>query len=209
MRSLLYTKFGTTLSLTDEDIDIVFAPKELQMRKEAEKQAKDIVNFIGYWSNISGLDWTRVNTPAARRGMALEYTDEFQTSMVQAKAVPVDIDYTVTIWTKDLDLIRQCAELYLFWQFSNPNLILNYLDTYPLELDLTFGKVVDESPYHAFYEKGPYFVSSFPIHLCGWIFSSFTSKTVTSIILKLYVREGTAPNTVDTLISTQTITVDL
>jgi len=202
MKSLVFTKFGTYFGLTDIDSDIVFFPKDIQMRKIAEKRGSDSVEFIGLWRTGVEFDWARNNSPIARRGLNLQYTDAGRSEMIIAKAVPVKISYDMWFWTRCLDTMMTATESYLFWQFSNPNLVLNYLDQYPLELDLKFGPVIDESPLGQVYDKGTYFVSRMPIYLDGWIFTTFTSKTILTIILDVYVREGTDPNYTDTLVNT-------
>jgi hypothetical protein len=206
MKSLVFAKFGTYFGLSNAVQDIVFFPKEVQMRKIAEKRGSDTVEFIGLWRNGIKFDWSRNNSPVARRGLSLTYSDSGKSEILTAKAVPVQIDYDLWFWSRDLDKVMNAVESYLMWQFDNPNLILNYMSTYPLELDLNFGAVIDESPYSQIYESGTYYVSRMPIKLDGWIFSSIMSKTVLEIILKIYLREGMSPNYVDTLVDTFIIT---
>ena len=202
MKSLVFAKFADFFELDDITKDIVFFPKDVQMRKIAEKRGSDSVEFIGLWRNGVEFDWTRNNSPVARRGLSLQYTDAGKSEMITAKAVPVKISYDMWFWTRCLDTMMEATEAYLFWQFNNPNLLLNYMDQYPLELDLKFGPVIDESQYAQIYEIGTYYVSKMPIYLDGWIFTSFDSKTVLKIILDVYVREGTSPNYTDTLVNT-------
>jgi len=202
MKALVFAKFADYFSLTNATQDIVFAPKAVQLRKIAEKRGEDTVEFLGLWRNGIEFDWSRNNSPVARRGLNLQYTDAGKSEMIIAKAVPVKISYRLWFWTRCLDTMMEATEGYLFWQFSNPNLVLNYLDTYPLELDLNFGAVTDESQYDQIYQIGTYFVSSMPIYLDGWIFSTIASKTILKIILRVYLREGTPPNYTDTLVNT-------
>jgi len=208
VKAAVFTKFGSYFGLTDIDKDIVFFPKDIQMRKIAEKRGSDTVEFIGLWRNGIEFDWARNNSPVARRGLSLEYTDAGMTGIVTAKAVPVKISYDMWFWTRCLDTMMNATEGYLFWQFNNPNLILNYMDRYPLELDLGFGAVIDETPYAQVYDIGTYYVSRMPITLDGWIFTTFDAKTILTIILKVYIREGVAPNYVDELVNTFIITTD-
>ena len=205
MKTLVFNKFASYFSLTDIDKDIVFFPKDIQMRKIAEKRGSDSVEFIGLWRTGIQQDRSRRNSPVARRGISLNYTDAGKSEIVTAKALPVSITYDVWFWSRCLDTIMEATEAYLFWQFNNPNLILNYLDEYPLELDMKFGAIVDESPYSQVYDIGTYYVSRMPISLDGWIFTTFDSKTILKIILKVYIREGTSPNYVDTLVNTYEI----
>jgi len=208
MKALVFSKFASYFSLTDATKDLVFAPKEVQMRKIAEKRGSDTVEFLGLWRTGMEFDWKRNNSPVARRGIYLEYSDAGKTDIITAKAVPVKVSYNMWFWTRCLDTMMEATEAYFFWQFANPNLILDYLDKYPLELDLGFGPVVDESQYNQIYNIGTYFVSRLPITLDGWIFTTFNTKTVLTIILKIYSREGTPPNYTDTLLDTFIITPD-
>jgi len=208
MKGLVFAKFGSTLGLSESAKDIVFAPKDVQLRKISEKRGNDSVEFLGLWRSAIDFDWQRNNSPVARRGLSLEYADAGKTEIITAKAIPVKITYDMWIWTLCLDTLMQATEEYLFWKFNNPNLVMNYLDKYPLELDLHFGGVIDESRYSEIYDIGTYFVGRMPITLDGWILSTFTSKTILTIILKVYLREGQAPNYEDILLDTFTITSD-
>jgi len=56
---------------------------------------------------------------------------------------------------------------------------------------MTYGRVDDESPVEMMYDKGLYFVSSMPINLEGWLFSTPTTvKTVKKIVVTFYDEEG-------------------
>lgn len=205
MKSLVLTKFGPYLGVSDTVKDVVFFPKDVQMRKIAEKRGTDTVEFISLWRTGMKFDWKRNNSPVARKGINLEYTDGGKSSIITAKAVPVEITYDMWIWSRDLNKVMDAAEGYFFWQFSNPKLVLNYLGKYPLEMQMYYDSVVDESPYAQIYEVGTYFVYRFPIKLDGWIFSTFDMKTVLKIFLDIYLREGVEPNYVDTLIDSYII----
>lgn len=208
MKALVFAKFGTYFGLSNAATDIVFAPKVVQQRKIAEKRGTDSVEFIGLWRSGMGFDWSRNNSPVARRGLSLAYSDGTKSQIITAKAVPVKINYDLWFWTRCLDHLMDAAEAYMFWQFNNPNLVLNYMDNYPLELDLGFGAFIDESPYSEIYNIGTYFVGHMPITMDGWIFTTFMTKTILTIIVKVYLREGNAPNYVDTLLDTYIITSD-
>lgn len=205
-KAAIFTKFKSYFGLTTQSTDIVFAPKGVCQRRIAEKRGSDTVEFISLWRSGIGFDWNRGNMSLARNGVSLEYSLPDYTAILTAKAVPVKITYDVWFWSRTLDKINNALETYLFWRHDNPNLVLNYLDTYPLELDLLFGDIVDESPIDQEYDKGLYFVYRMPITLEGWVFSTFSSKTILDIYVKLYLREGTPPDQVDTLLDTFHIT---
>ena len=190
VKSAVYSKFRSYFGLTSFVNDIVFAPKEIQQRKIAEKRGNDSVEFIGVWRRNMKFDWNRNKYSVAHHGLMLEYATSEKKTIITAKAVPVSMDYDIWFWTRDYDKMMQATEAYLFWQFNNPNLILNYMDRYPMEMDMHFfGGVVDESPYNQTYDKGTYFVSKMGLTLDGWIFTSLSSYTILSIILRVWVRE--------------------
>ena len=206
MKALVFNKFKDYLTLTDQNTGVVFAPKQVAMRKVAEKRGEASVEFISLWRTSLEHDWARNNTAIARRGLQLQYSNSItKVSIVTAKAVPVKITYEVRIWSRDLNKLACASESYLKWKYDYPQLFLNYLGLYPMEMYLKFGAVVDETDYDI-YENGLYFVYMFPISLDGWVLDKFSFPTVLEIILDIYLREGAAPNYTDTLLEEYIIT---
>lgn len=186
MKSLLYTKFEDIMGLTNINKDLVLAPKEVAQRLIGEKRGKQSVDFISLWRDMPRPSWERQRTPVARHGMYMAYTDGHHTDMVNVKAYPVDLNYVVHFWTLDLDKVMQVSETYALWQQNDPNLNINYNDIYPLEIDMHFGQMMDESPLEAMFEKGVYFVLSAPIALDAWIFELDSDKTIKKIVISIY-----------------------
>jgi hypothetical protein len=59
------------------------------------------------------------------------------------------------------------------------------------------------------YAKGLYYVSRFPLRMEGWVLTDFSfDKTVLSIILDVYLRQGAGPDYTDTLLNEWVITSD-
>jgi len=204
-KAMVFAKFKSFLSITDSVNDIVFAPKEIAQRKIAEKRGNNTVEFISLWRDGIELDWARQNTPIARRGIMMNYGDSSAGGtgtdrIITVKAVPASINYDMWVWSRDLDKIAQVTEEYIKWLHSTPQLILYYNGIYEMNMYLKFGGVKDETNYDI-YNKGLYFVSRFPINLDGWVLTSIDTKTVLQIILDVYLREGTSPDYVDTLLS--------
>jgi hypothetical protein len=183
----------------------VFFPKNIAQRKIAEKRGEGSVEFISLWRTDIGFDWTRQRTPTARNGIELAYTDANKTAIFTAKAVPAKMNYELVFWSKDLDKMTQAIEAYLMWKQVYPNIVLYYNDLYEMNLYMKFGNVVDRSDYNI-YEKGLYFVYSMPIEVEGWILTNFSPKTILSIVVDVYYREGEIPNTTDTLLREFTVT---
>ena len=206
MKSAVFTKFQSHFELVNEIQDIVFAPKETAQRMVAEKRGEGTVEFISLWRERLVFDWGRQNTAIARKGLMMQYTDDIvKDEIINIKAVPVKMAYNIWFWSRNLDKMNQALESYLFWIHSYPNLILNYQGIYPMELYIKPGEAVDESNY-AIYDKGKYFVNRLPVQVDGWILSSVNAKTILTVILDIFLREGQPP--VDTLVATHTITVD-
>ena len=207
IRGALFAKFGTLLGLTSSATDISQVPKEIALRSIAEKRGETRIEFISFWRSGMTPDLSRRNATVARKGILGEYNDSVTKSAIATiRAVPVTMLYDVWFWSKDLDKLNSVAELYLFWGYNNPNLIMQYGTVYPVELDLRFGGIADESTYHETYGANRYFVMRAPVTIEGWVFTLTNAKTVLSITLKLYYREGTPPNNVDILLNTYVIT---
>ena len=209
-KSLIYTKFAPIMGLpntipNDQNTNLVFVPKSIVLRKIAEKRGETTVEFMSIWRTGIEFDWERQNSAIARQGLLMEYADSTKRHIITVKAVPASLTYDLWFWSRNLDTLTSVAESYLLWKHNSPQLILNYLGRYPMEMYLKFGSVSDETDYDI-YEKGLYFVYKMPITLDGWILSTFTTPTVLEIILDIFLREGQNPNYVDTLIDEFIIT---
>ncbi len=206
----VYTRFATYLGLTSSNTDAVFFPKEIAQRKIAEKRGEATVEFINVWRTGIQYDWNRQNTAIARKGLKLNFEDSStKANIATAKAVPTIVDYDFWVWSRDLDKMTQVIESYMLWQHDHPNIILSYNDTYPMELYLKFGPVIDETDIPNMYAKGLYYVSRFPLRMEGWVLTDFSfDKTVLSIILDVYLRQGAGPDYTDTLLNEWVITSD-
>lgn len=187
VRSLLYTKFSTAMALTGGyAADVAFFPKQVALRKMAETRGKTSMEFLSLWRETVGFAWGRQSTPTARSGLSMEYTSAGKTAITRIKAIPVNIEYSFHAWSLDLSKLQEVADAYLFWQQNDPNLSISLNSKYPLEIDLHFGDIIDESIVAEQYEKGQYFVYRFPLKVDGWIFSADTAKTIKEIHWTLY-----------------------
>ena len=206
VKALVFDKFKSYLNLTDQNHDMVFFPLELAQRKIAEKRGEAAVEFMSIWRSGIQFDWLRQRSTLARKGLTMQYVNSSsKTQLVTVKAVPATLNYSFWLWSRDLDLIMQAVEAYLFWVHVYPQLILYYDGLYEMDMYMKFGQVVDRTNYNI-YEKGQFFVYEFPISLEGWVLTSITTKTILTIILDLYLREGQSPNYRDTLINEFIIT---
>lgn len=188
--AMLFTRYKDILDLNTIGDSVLQYPKPIALREIAERRGKIEVEFINYWKSSIAPDWERSRTPAARRGMWLPYETKESgiTTTINVKAMPVKIRYDIWFWSKDKDKLNKIIEAYMFWQHTDPNLSLNYIEQFPLEMDLHFGEIIDESIVAEKYEKGMYFVYRMPLVVDGWLFQSETptSNIIHSIKIECY-----------------------
>jgi len=194
MRGLVFIRFQTELGLTDITKDAVLHPRETALRIISEKRGRDVLEFFNIWRMRTEMPWDRHRSPLARRGLMLAFTDGLQKKDIRTpKAMPVNLEYGVWFWSQNLDKLNAVTEKYIFWQHQNPNLELVYGGVYPMEMDLHFGPVDDESPVPNMFDNGLYFVKKVPIFVDGWILTDFLLKAIHKIVITLYSDE-TPPN---------------
>ncbi|MHA1591097.1 MAG: hypothetical protein ACTSUP_01170 [Candidatus Heimdallarchaeaceae archaeon] len=186
LRTLLFNKFDDILNLESINRGVILYPKEVAFRMISEKKGAMLSEFINLWRTKTAPSWERQRTPVARRGFRLAYTDNNQTDTITVKAMPVDLSYDIWFWTKDIDNLYLIAEKYLFWQQDNPNLSLYYNTTYPVELDLHFGEMTDESNVFDMLNRGNHFCMRVPIRVDGWVYTSEEIGVIQKIELVLY-----------------------
>ena len=196
LKTLLYHKFGDILginsqsSVEEDNINegVIQLPKEVALRVIAEKRGENFLEFINFWRVGTSPSWGRQRTPLARRGMWLSRTeDKLQTTHI--KAQPIDLNYNIWFWSKDLDKVYQCIERYILWQQQNPKISILYDDKWELTPDLHFGEIVDESTVPEQFETGLIFVYKLPIKIDGWVLEGFSIGTITKIVLKVYDKD--------------------
>ena len=189
MRARLFAKFRDDLGITSLQNDTAFYPREVAMKKIAERRGQVAMEFLNVWRVQTNIDWARQRTGTARHGFYTHFTDEHKTDIARTYAVPVDLHYDFWVWSKDPEKLNLVTERYLFWQHRDPNLNLEYNDAYPLELDLRFGDLGHESPVENMYDMGLYYVNRYPVRVEGWVFSDDTVKTVHKIVLTIYIED--------------------
>jgi len=198
LKVLLFDKFADILGIdksgtTAQNINkgVVQIPVEIAMRELAEKRGETFLEFINFWRVGTSPSMSRQRTPAARRGLYVANTDDDKSGTIHIKAMPIDLNYNIWFWSQSLDKVYECIEKYIFWQQDNPKLNISYDTDYPLEFDLHFGEIVDESPIDEKYSGGMLFTYRFPIKIDAWVFESNTeSDTVKKIILTGYDKDA-------------------
>jgi len=187
LRSALFDKFDDILNLVSINRGVINYPTDIAFRMMSEKKGAMVSEFINMWRVKTAPSWERQRTPVARRGIRVAYTagsDEM--TAITVKAMPVDLEYDVCFWTKNIDNLNLIAERYLFWQHSNPNLQLYYNDDYPIDLDFHFGELIDESNVSDMLDRGNHFRMRVPVRVDGWVFASSDIKVIQKIELVLY-----------------------
>lgn len=199
LRGLLYTKFEDILSLPSVNKGVILYPKDIALRKMAEKKGNVELDFINVWRTEVGPDWSRMNTPAARRGASMNYLpdDETKSYIAMVKRVPVKLKYDVSLWTTGEEKAHQMIERYLWWQFALPALPLNYVVAfddidfeYPINLHLHFGPLKDEGTIREMYNKGRIFCMTAPVEIDGYIFAAEAVPVIHKIVLTTYDKDS-------------------
>jgi len=194
LRALLFTKFQTIMGLTAsndaEETSVIIFPKRVAQRMMAEKRGRHELEFINLWRSTEQFDWSRQRSFVARNGMHLEYTDSNTNSIVTIKGIPVVLPYSIWFWSTDFDKLNNVKIEYLFWQHENPYLSLSYNDSYPVEMDLHFGDIVDESDIENMFNVGKYHVIMMPITIDGWVFKTTNPGVVQKIVVTIYDQDS-------------------
>ena len=188
LRSLIYTKFGSFLSLPSVDSGVIFQPKEVAQREFAEKQGKVQSNFVSVWRSNTQFSWDRQRTAMGRKGTTLQYTSAGKTSTIIATAVPVDLIYDMRVWALSLEAIQQLTEEYLFWIHNNPNLDIE-LDGYPITPNIHFKNVDGASLAGDMYKIGKYWTIDYTMNMDAWVVRFNNLPTVQGIVLKGFTGE--------------------
>jgi len=205
MKTLVFTKFQTDMGLTTQNTDLVFFPKSIAQRTIAEKRGANQAEFISLWRTGIDFDWARQRSPVARRGIMMEYSDGTHTSIVTAKAVPATISYDVWFWSRSLDKVMAAIETYLNWVHINPNLSISFNNLYPMQMDIKFKGVTDESTYlEDQYNKGALFVYKVSFDLEAWIVTLVDFKTILKIYMDVWYSDDITTAGVNTGVGTVT-----
>jgi len=170
LKALLYSRFGTILGIDGLPMKqgVIQCPDEIALREFAERRGENFLDFISFYRTTAAPSWSRQRSVLATRGVWLA-------EGVNVKAQPIDIGYFATFWSKDLDKLYEAIEEYAFWQHDYPKINLEYGDgEYPIQPDLHFGDITDESTYYEKYETGTIFAFRMPIKIDGWVLKSST-----------------------------------
>lgn len=177
----IYERFKDIFSFTSVNTGVLQFPRDVAYRKIAEKTGELALDFINVWKTNLKYSWDKQRTSLARRGISIPATSVSPT-LTNIKAVPVDIEYEISFWSKNLDRINQAIESYFLWQHDNPTLSILYNDLFPIDPKLHFaGDVQDHSTVPIMFDKGTIFTYSCSARLDGWILQSDGDEDVSAI----------------------------
>jgi len=184
LKALLHSRYKTILGIEGLDIKygIIQCPEEIALRELSERRGDNWLDYITFYRTSMSPSWSRQRTPLAQRGVWLSED-------VLVKAQPIDLGYHATFWSRDVDKLYQVIEKYITWQHDFPRMQLTYLDTYPIEPNLHFGEITDESTYNEKYDTGIIFAFRMPIKIDGWVLTSTTAGLVEKIRLTIYDKD--------------------
>jgi len=193
-RTLLFTKFNSVLKYKadgEEKKSVLLQPRTSALRTVSERRGSSELEFTSYWRDEFIFDWDRNLTSAARQGISFEYGKDSDPTFEIVTAIPLKLRYNVWYWTMYPDKLNEFIETYLWWQHTNPNFEINYNDKFPLEIDLHFSSLKDESTVDTQYTEGQYFVVNGSIVLDTWLFklASFNS-IIETIVLKIFDKDS-------------------
>lgn len=188
---LIYSKFGETIYGAESGLParnnlVMFEPPEVLQRKYAEKEGKSHLNFAGVWRTSAEFNWEIQRTPVARRGIDIFYDDADPTKVINYKSVPFKMEYDVTFWVDTLDKTRAITEIYLFWTQTEPKLKLTLDNLAPVEFDLHFGKLEDDSSLPEQYGKGWYYKLKAPLTIDAWAFIGVDYSVIKKIQMTMF-----------------------
>lgn len=207
IRALVFAKFGTFLGLSALTRDSALMPKAVAQRRIAEARGESSVEFVNVWRTKTEFAWGRQRTTLARTGINT-FQMASESSVFNVKTVPADMDYTAWVWSRDYGRIQECIRDYLFWIHNHSNLMITLsLDSgsgasaeEPLELDLRFTGITDESTVETQYDKGLIFVAGLGIHLDGWEFDIEQQPIALTMIGKIWDKQVSGPKLLSTTI---------
>lgn len=193
LRVRVYEKFKDIIGSSDMNQDSVEQPREVALRKLAERRGKDVLESMSIWRVDSDPDLKRENRTLAGRGLDVSYEVAGQTRFINLKTQPIRLSYEVTFYSLRHESINQIIERYTWWRHRDPNLemLLQFEDELPdfagvpLELDLLFGKPKDESTVLAQFNEGLYFVVTLPVQVESWVFDPSALVDIRKVFLRI------------------------
>lgn len=199
-------RFGKVLKSSVVNKDILYAPDELAFRMRAEKDGRKITtdsegliqptdkytaDFMNVWCTSIDFSWERQRTSVARSGIGSNYSDVTPGGKEKAviqRAVPVDMTFSVSLWTKYRENVEHFIQEFMFWQQDNPNIELFYDEDKKMEFDVKIGPRVeyDDLSVKQQFLEGKYWKYTFSFVVEVWVVKGQAVRTALHIILDMY-----------------------
>jgi hypothetical protein len=193
LQGLLFTKFQDILGLETINHGVLRRPKPTALRHAAEKKGNTELEFINLWRTRTAPNWALMRSPAAKRGAMMGLVNGGVTDIAIVKSVPCALEYDIWFWTKKKENLNLIAEKYLFWLHENPNLNLSLIVKYdeqaveyPLNLDMHFGDLIDESTDAEEFDKGIMYITKTSVRIDGLVFVASSLKRINKIVFTVY-----------------------
>lgn len=201
-------RFGPILPKAAINKDIIYMPTDIALRTRAERyvdkkggdSSKYQLEFINVWLEDILYSKPRRRTPIARSGISTQYDNATtKTAIKMFKAVPADLTFSLTMWTKYKDKIDDFISEFIFWQQENPNIEFFIDGDKKVEFDVLIDPALskDDLTVSRMYQDGKYWKHTYQFLVEGWLFKGVAIKTAKEITLTAYYGEYEAGVTPD------------
>ena len=202
-------RFGACLKNNRINTDIIFCPDETALRWRAEKDGRSlttnaedkieysdkyVLEFLNIWVTDMVFSWERQRTSAARSGIGTEFKSLSTGSKefwMMHKAVPVDITFTVSFWTRYKERMDKFVQEFMFWQQERPMIELFYDNDKKLEFFVSIGTHVihDDLSIKNMFKEGKYWKHTFDFVVEAWVIKGIPIRTAKKIVLDMYISD--------------------
>lgn len=194
--------FGPLLEEAMINKDIIFCPTDIAQRIRAEQTAgtnkpatenkeKYKFEFLSFWLQEANLSWERNRTPLARHGLNIGTTTNGIVKYRMVKAVPIDLVYTLTLWTLKKERADAFIKEYCFLQFDNPQIQFFWEGDKPLEMDFFVRPNVRMADsVGKMFVEGKYYRPEVTFLVEGWLLKDIPISFAKTINLDLYASES-------------------
>jgi hypothetical protein len=173
MRSLALQRFGPALGLPFDDAtkraNVMLKPKAAAQRVVAEVRGENSLEFISLWRSGGRNQWSRQNTPLAKRGADVILGDGETRRM---RCVPVEMDYSIWVWSRDMVKAQAALRQFLLWQTDVPlvgiDIDVGGQTIGDVQLYLRTKDFTDESTVDEQFDKGVIHCVRMDLSLDGW-----------------------------------------
>lgn len=192
--------FGPIIDRDEINKDIIYAPDEIAQRLRAERTSgkrttsmkstdKYSFEFLNVWLRRSEFSWRRQRTSVARgEGIISSYVDENNKEQLNMhKAVPIDMDFEISLWTLKKERADKFIEEFCFLQQERPELLFYYNENLPLEVDFFIRPSIDEeNTFASMFTDGKYWKPTILFEVEGWLIKDLVVRTVKQINIDYY-----------------------